>query len=126
MKIEALSDEDIRWMVDEDYVRAHRARGLSPDRPELHGSAQNPDVYFQGREAVNRFYENCPDVIQRTMDRFERLTGRQYRLFDYHGSPDATHVIVIMGSGAETVRETVRALLRRDEKVGVVTVHLYR
>src|SRR5687767_12678082 len=117
MKIEALTDEDIRWMVDEDYVRAHRSRGLSPDHPELHGSAQNPDVYFQGREAVNRFYEACPDVVQRTMDRFERLTGRQYRLFDYHGSPDATRVVVIMGSGAETVKQTVDQLRARGEEV---------
>ena len=126
MKIEALTDEDVRWMIDEDYVRAHRMRGLSPDRPELHGSAQNPDVYFQGREAVNRYYEACPDAVQRTMDRFERLTGRQYRLFDYHGSPDATRVVVVMGSGSETVKQTVDQLRRRGEEVGVLTVHLYR
>src|SRR5688500_18172755 len=126
MKIEALTDEDIRWMVDEDYVRAHRERGLSPDHPELHGSAQNPDVYIQGREASNHFYETCPDTVQRTMDRLERLTGRQYHLFDFHGARDATRVVVVMGSGAETVRETVDHLLARDERVGVLTVHLYR
>jgi pyruvate-ferredoxin/flavodoxin oxidoreductase len=126
MKIEALLDEDIRELIDDALVDAHRDRGLSPDHPQLHGSAQNPDVYFQGREAVNPYYDRCPDTVQRTMDRFARMTGRQYRLFDYHGAPDATRVIVIMGSGAETVRETVDDLRRRGERVGVLTVRLYR
>ncbi|HEU5318011.1 MAG TPA: pyruvate:ferredoxin (flavodoxin) oxidoreductase [Chloroflexota bacterium] len=126
MKIEALSDDQIRAMIDESLVRAHRERGLSPDRPELHGAAQNPDVYFQGREAVNHFYDACPDRVQQAMDRFARLTGRSYRLFEYYGDPDATRVVVVMGSAAETVRETVDDLRLHGERVGVLTVHLYR
>jgi len=125
-KIELLDDETIRAMINEELVRAHRARGLTPDAPVMRGTAQNPDVYFQGRETVNPFYLACPGAVQRTMDRFAALTGRQYRLFDYVGAPDAERVIVIMGSGAETAEETALFLAERGEKVGVLKVRLYR
>jgi pyruvate-ferredoxin/flavodoxin oxidoreductase len=92
-KIEQLSVEQMRSMINDDLVREHRARALSPDHPVLRGSAQNPDVYFQGRETVNRFYEACPEIVQHAMDRFASLTGRQYNLFDYYGAPDAERVI---------------------------------
>src|SRR6516162_5033150 len=100
-KIEELSLDDMRAMIDDDMVRAHRARALSPDHPVLRGSAQNPDVYFQGRETVNPFYLACPTIVQNVMDKFAAIVGRQYKLFDYVGAPDAEHVIVMMGSGAE-------------------------
>ena len=125
-KIEQLTDDDLRALIDDDLVRAHRARALSPDHPFIRGTAQNPDVYFQARETVNPYYLACPEIVQGTMDTLARLTGRQYRLFEYSGSPDAERVIVIMGSGAETARTTARYLSDRGEKVGVVTVHLYR
>jgi pyruvate-ferredoxin/flavodoxin oxidoreductase len=125
-KIEQLSDEDIRAMIDDELVRALRERALSPDHPVLRGSAQNPDVFFQAREAVNPFYQACPEIVQKTMDKFAELVGRQYHLFDYVGAPDAEHVIVLMGSGAETVHETVEELTKRGEKVGVLKVRLYR
>ena len=105
-KIRYLEDDDLRAMLDEDLVTAHRARGLTPDHPVLRGTAQNPDVFFQAREAANPFYAAAPDVVQRTMDRFAALTGRGYRLFDYAGDPDAERVVVVMGSAAETVEET--------------------
>ena len=98
----------MRAMIDDDLVRAHRARGLSPDHPFIRGTAQNPDVYFQARESVNPFYLACPAIVQQAMDRFAELTGRQYHLFDYVGAPDAERVIVVMGSGAETAEETVK------------------
>ncbi len=107
-------------------MRAHRARGLSPDRPFIRGTAQNPDVYFQARESVNPFYLACPAIVQHTMDRFAALTGRQYHLFDYAGAPDAERVIVVMGSGAETTEETANFLAACGEKVGVIKVHLFR
>ncbi len=125
-KIEQLTDDDIRSMINDQWVHEHRARALSPDRPVLRGSAQNPDVFFQARETVNPFYAACPDIVQRNMDRFAQLVGRQYHLFDYVGAPDAEHIIVIMGSGGETVGETVKHLVSEGEKVGVVKVHLYR
>jgi pyruvate-ferredoxin/flavodoxin oxidoreductase len=125
-KIEQVSDDDIRGMVSDEMVHAHRARALSPDHPYIRGTAQNPDVYFQGRESVNPYYAVAADVVQKVMDRFAKLTGRAYHLFDYVGSPEAEHVIVLMGSGAETVEETVKFLLERGEKVGVLKVHLYR
>jgi len=125
-KIEQLSEEDIRKMIDDRLVQAHRARALSPDRPILRGTAQNPDVYFQGREAANSFYQACPEIVQETMDQFSKLVGRQYHLFDYFGAPDAERVIVIMGSGAETAQETAKYLCEKGDKVGVVTVRLYR
>ncbi|MCL4544351.1 MAG: pyruvate:ferredoxin (flavodoxin) oxidoreductase [Chloroflexi bacterium] len=128
MKIEALTDDDVRAMIDEELVRAHRARGLSPDHPVLRGSAQNPDVYFQSREAANPYYAACPGIVQQVMNRFGQLTGRQYHLFEYAGAPDAERVIVVMGSGAETTQETVEYLLARDPglRVGLLKVRLYR
>ena len=125
-KLCMLSDDDIRAMIDDDLVRAHRARGLSPDHPVMRGTAQNPDVYFQGRETVNPFYARTPGIVQGVMDRFARRTGRQYRLFEYYGDPRAERVIVLMGSGAEAARETAEYLNKRSEKVGVIQVHLYR
>ena len=125
-KIEPLTEDDMRAMIDDELVRQHRARALSPDRPALRGSAQNPDVYFQGRETVNRFYLACPNIVQNVMNKFAGLTGRQYKLFDYYGAADAERVIVLMGSGAEAVQETVEVLVNRGEKVGVLKIRLYR
>jgi pyruvate-ferredoxin/flavodoxin oxidoreductase len=121
-----VSDDDVRAMLDETAIAALRQRGLSPDRPELRGTAQNPDVFFQAREACQPFYDACPALVQDAMDRLGKLTGRQYRLFDYVGHPAAERVIVVMGSGAETARETALHLAAQGEAVGVVTVHLYR
>src|SRR5437868_4268260 len=101
-KIEQLNREDMQAMIDDRSVRAHRQRALSPEHPFIRGTAQNPDVYFQARESVNPFYQACPAIVQKTMDRFAALVGRQYHLFDYVGAPDAERVMVIMGSGAET------------------------
>jgi pyruvate-ferredoxin/flavodoxin oxidoreductase len=126
MKIEQLNADDIKYMMDDDLILAHRKRALSPDAPVLRGTAQNPDVYFQGRETVNPFYAACPGIVQAQMDKFAKLTGRQYNLFDYYGAPDAERVVVIMGSGAEAVEETVDYLTAREEKVGVLKVRLYR
>ncbi len=128
-KIEALSDDDLRAMLDEvlwEDVAAHRRRALSPDHPVLRGTAQNPDTYFQAREAINPFYDRLPAVVQETMDQFARRTGRQYRLFDYFGDPQAQRVLILIGSGVETARETVDWLNARGEKVGVLAVRLYR
>ena len=124
--IEALDDATIRAMVDDELVRAFRDRGLSPERPVLKGSAQNPDVFFQAREACNPFYAAVPDITARAMQRFGELTGRYYRLFDYVGAPDADRVIVLMGSGAGAVEEAVDALNARGEKVGLIKVRLFR
>jgi pyruvate-ferredoxin/flavodoxin oxidoreductase len=125
-KIAALEDADLDVMVDDADVSAHRARALSPDHPVLRGSAQNPDVFFQGREAANPYYLNCPAVVQDAMDRFAELTGRRYNLFDYEGAPDAERVVIMMGSGAETVAETVDWLNQRGERVGLLKVRLFR
>jgi len=125
-KIFQLSDEELRFLVDDDLVRAHRARALSPEHPVLRGSAQNPDVYFQMREAVNPYYTAVPGIAQEAMDRFAQITGRHYNLFDYYGDPNAERVVVVMGSGGETVVETVKHLAARGEKVGAVLVRLYR
>jgi len=126
MKIEALADDDLRAMIDVDLVQAHRARALNPDHPTLRGTAQNPDVFFQAREAANSFYLACPGIVQSAMDQFAGLTGRSYHLFDYAGAPDAERVIVVMGSGAETVQETVAHLAAAGERVGVLKARLYR
>jgi len=126
MKIEELNEEDIRFMINDQWIHAHRDRALSPDHPVLRGSAQNPDVFFQAREACNRFYQACPEIVQQTMNRFASLAGRSYHLFDYVGVPDAERVIVVMGSGAEAVQETVEYLLKRGEKVGLIKVRLFR
>ena len=125
-KVEELTFDDMRAMIDGDLVAAHKARSLSPDRPMISGTAQNPDVYFQGRETVNKFYTAVPGIVADTMDKFGKLTGRNYKLFDYVGAPDAEKVIVIMCSGADTTHETVDYLVDKGEKVGVVKVRLYR
>ncbi len=125
-KVEELSKEDMRAMIDEQDVMDHRARGLSPDRPVMRGTAQNPDVYFQGRETVNPYYLKAGEIVQQTMDRFAELVGRQYHLFDYVGAPDAENVVVMMGSGAETMHEVVEKLVEDGDKVGLVKVRLYR
>jgi pyruvate-ferredoxin/flavodoxin oxidoreductase len=125
-KVEELTDETLRALIDEKLVLEHRLRAMNPERPVLRGTAQNPDVFFQAREAVNPYYASCPDVVQATMERFGTLTGRNYRLFDYVGAPDAERVIVIMGSGAEAVHETVKHLIGRGEQVGVIKVRLFR
>ena len=125
-RVEILTDDDLRAMIDDDLVRAHRARALSPDRPVLRGTAQNPDVYFQARETVNPFYLACPEIVQRVMDKFAGITGRQYRLFDYVGAPDAERVIAIMGSGAEAAEELVEHQMQAGEKIGLLKVRLYR
>jgi pyruvate-ferredoxin/flavodoxin oxidoreductase len=125
-KIALLGDEELRAMVDAEAIAAHRGRALTPDRPVLRGTAQNPDTFFQAREAANPFYLACPDIVQKVMDRFAGITGRKYGLFDYVGHPQAKRVIVIMGSGAETVHETVDKLVADGEEVGVLKVRLYR
>jgi pyruvate-ferredoxin/flavodoxin oxidoreductase len=125
-KIEMLSDEQLRAMTDEDAIVAHRRRALTPDRPVIRGTAQNPDVFFQAREACNPFYTAVPAAMQEEMDRFARVTGRRYQLAEYQGDPAAERVIVLMGSAVETVREAVEHLTARGEKVGVVAVRLYR
>ncbi len=125
-KVEELTREDLRAMIDDKLVMAHRARALSPDRPVIRGTAQNPDVYFQGRETSNSYYLKTPAIVQKAMDKFAGIVGRQYHLFDYVGAPDAERVIVMMGSGAEVAHETVEYLTKRGEKVGLLKVHLYR
>ncbi|MBN2171321.1 MAG: pyruvate:ferredoxin (flavodoxin) oxidoreductase [Candidatus Krumholzibacteriota bacterium] len=125
-KVEQLTMDDLAAMIDEDLVREHRRRALSPDRPVLRGTAQNPDVFFQARETVNPYYAACPAIVQKAMDKFAGLTGRQYRLFDYVGDPEAERVIVMMGSGAEVAAEAVDALTARGEPVGLLQVRLYR
>jgi len=125
-RIEQLEDSVIRAMIDDDLVRAHRARGLTPEKPVLRGSSQNPDVFFQARETVNKYYTAVPGIVQEAMDAFAKLTGRQYRIYDYVGAKDAERVIVLMGSGAETAHETVEYLTGKGEKVGVLKVRLYR
>jgi pyruvate-ferredoxin/flavodoxin oxidoreductase len=125
LKVEELTHDDARAMIDEELVRAHRRRALSPDNPFIRGTAQNPDVYFQGRETVNPYYTQCPQIVQNMMDKFAGIAGRQYHLFDYVGAPDADRVIVIMGSGAEAVHEAVEYLNEHGEKVGVLKVRLF-
>jgi pyruvate-ferredoxin/flavodoxin oxidoreductase len=125
-KIEVLSDDDLTAMIDDEPVLAHRARALDPERPVVRGVAQDPDVFFQSREAANTFHAKAPSIVQAAMDRFAALTGRRYRLFDYFGAADAEHVVVLMGSGVETARETIEYLNRRGAKLGVVQVHLFR
>ncbi|MGH9365449.1 MAG: pyruvate:ferredoxin (flavodoxin) oxidoreductase [Thermoanaerobaculia bacterium] len=125
-KIEELSDEDLAQLLDGEDIAAHRRRALSPDRPVLRGTAQNPDAFFQAREAVNPFYLALPDAVTRAMEKFASVTGRRYGLFDYVGHPEAERVLVMMGSGAETAHETVEWLVSRGKKVGLVKVRLYR
>ncbi|MDD4888904.1 MAG: pyruvate:ferredoxin (flavodoxin) oxidoreductase [Phycisphaerae bacterium] len=125
-KIELLTVEDLRAMISDDLVAAHRARGMSPEKPVLRGTSQNPDVYFQGRETVNKYHDACPAIMQKAMDKFAKIVGRQYHLFDYVGAPDATNVVVVMGSGADTAEETVEVLNKKGAKLGLLKVHLYR
>ncbi len=125
-KVELLDDEDLRAMIDDALVQAHRARGLSPEHPFIRGTAQNPDVFFQARESVNPYYIQTPAITQKAMDKFAEVTGRQYHLFDYVGAPDAERVVVLMGSGAHTAAETAKYLAAQGEKVGAVLVRLYR
>ena len=124
-KLATLSDDDLRSVIDETDIASFRARAMTPDHPTLRGTAQNPDVYFQGREAVNRFYDSIPAIVEATMDRFAETTGRRYHLFDYHGHPEAERVIIAMGSSIETITETVDWLVARGEKVGVIAVRLF-
>ena len=125
-KIEQLTDDDLRAMIDDDLVRAHRARGMSPEHPFLRGSAQNPDVFFQARETVNPYYVAITGIVQKAMDKFAKLTGRSYHLFDYIGAADAERVVIIMASGGETAEATVHYLVEKGEKVGVMRVRLFR
>ena len=126
MKISELSDDEIRATINEELVRQHRARALSPDHPVMRGTAQNPDVFFQSRERANALYDATPGIVESVMKRFADLTGRKYGLFDYAGAPDADRLIVMMGSGCETVEETVTAMQASGEKVGLLKVRLYR
>ncbi|MFL6255661.1 MAG: pyruvate:ferredoxin (flavodoxin) oxidoreductase, partial [Pyrinomonadaceae bacterium] len=125
-KIEQLADEDLRALIDPELVRAHRSRALTPDRPVVRGTAQNPDVFFQAREASNPFYLATPAIVQESFDKLAALTGRRYRLFDYTGHPEAERVLLMMGSGCEAAEEVVEALLNQGERVGLVKVRLYR
>ncbi len=125
-KIEELTFDDMRAMIDDNLVMAHRMRGLTPDRPVIRGASHNPDVYFQARETVNQYYLATPAIMQKAMDKFAKLTGRQYKLFDYFGAPDAERIIVVLGSGGETIQTTMNALNARGEKLGLVQVALYR
>jgi pyruvate-ferredoxin/flavodoxin oxidoreductase len=125
-KISPISDEQVRQMIRQELVAAHHGRGLTPEHPVLRGTAQNPDVFFQGREAGNQFYDATPEIVQKEMDRLAELTGRKYKLFDYVGAPDAERVIVSMGSSIETIEDTVDSLTRAGEKVGLLKVRLFR
>ena len=125
-KIEVLGADDLRAMIDDEAVLAHRRHGLTPETPVIRGTAQNPDVFFQGREACNPYYDACPEIVQKAMDRFAQVVGRQYRLFEYIGAPDADRVIVIMGCGAESTHEAADYLNAKGEKVALLKVRLYR
>lgn len=125
-KIEIVSDDIMRQMITDDLVKAHRERALTPDRPVIRGTAQNPDVFFQNRETVNPYYNVCADLVQEQMDKFAALTGRQYQVFQYYGDPQAERVVVLMASGCETASETVDYLNKAGEKVGIIKVRLYR
>jgi len=125
-KIVKLLDDDLQALIDDDLIREHRARSLSPDRPVLRGTAQNPDVYFQGRETVNPYYAACPGIVREAMNKFAEITGRVYEIFQYSGHPEAKRVVVLMGSGGETAEATVNYLAAKGEKVGAIRVRLYR
>ncbi len=125
-KIEELTHDDMRALIDDDWVLAHRLRGLSPDRPSIRGTAQNPDVFFAARETVNAYYTKVPGMAQKAMDRFAEVVGREYHLFDYVGAPDAERVVMMMGSGADTMHEVVEYLAGQGEKIGLIKVRLYR
>jgi pyruvate-ferredoxin/flavodoxin oxidoreductase len=125
-KIVQLLDDDLRALIDDDLIREHRARGMTPDKPILRGTAQNPDVYFQGRETVNPFYAATPGIVQEAMEKFAEITGRKYELFQYSGHPEAERVVILMGSGGETAEATVKYMAKQGEKVGALRVRLYR
>ncbi len=125
-KVEEISLDEMRALIDDEFVRAHRERGLNPEKPVLRGSSQNPDVFFQGRETVNKYYLATPAIVQKVMDKFAKVTGRQYKLFDYVGAPDAERIIIAMGSGSEAIHETVKYLVNKGEKIGAIKVRLYR
>ena len=125
-KIERLDEDDLKALIDDDTIAQHRSRALSPDHPVVRGTAQNPDVFFQGRETVNPFYDKTPEIVQEVMDAFSEQVGRSYHLFDYVGAPDAEKVIVLMASGTETAEETAMSLAEAGEKVGVISIRLYR
>jgi pyruvate-ferredoxin/flavodoxin oxidoreductase len=125
-KIEQLTFDDMKEMIDEEHVIAHRKRGLTPENPNIRGTSQNPDVFFAARETVNSYYQKVPGIVEEYMERFAKLTGRSYNLFDYVGAPDAERIVVLMGTGAETMEEVVRYLSEKGEKVGVIKVRLYR
>ena len=125
-KIFQITDGELRQLIDDDLVRAHRARALTPEHPVLRGTAQNPDVYFQARETVNPYYDATPAIVQEMMDAFAKVTGRHYNLFDYVGHPEAERVVILMGSGADTAEATVNYLVEKGEKVGLLKVRLYR
>jgi len=125
-KIELLDESVLRALIDDQLIAEHRARGMTPDKPVLRGTAQNPDVFFQAREAANNYYSACPDIVQKVMDEFAEQTGRKYKLFDYVGAPDAERVIVLMGSGCEAAEETIEQLNHHGAKVGILKVRLYR
>ena len=125
-KIQLIPDDVMRELIDDDEIAEWRAHAMSPDHPVLRGTAQNPDAFFQGREAANPVYDICPDIVPHVMDEFAKHTGRQYKLFEYAGAPDAERVLVIMGSGAEVAQEAVEFLNRRGEKLGLIKVRLYR
>ncbi len=125
-KIEELTDADLKHIITDDMISSHRDRALTPDKPVIRGTAQNPDAFFQAREAVSPFYAACPEAVVKQMERFAELTGRSYKLFDYHGAPDADRVIIAMGSATDTIYETVDAMVAAGEKVGLLNVKLYR
>ncbi len=125
-KVEELSFEVMRQMISDELVRANRGRGLSPERPMIRGTSQNPDVYFTEREASNKLYTAVPAIVEKAMNQFAKLTGRQYKLFDYVGAPDAERLVIVMGSGADVCEETCKYLTKRGEKVGVLKVRLFR
>jgi pyruvate-ferredoxin/flavodoxin oxidoreductase len=125
-KIELLDYEDLKKLVDYDELKKFREHALNPDHPVIRGTNQNPDIDFQTREAVNKYYLALPEIVEGYMNEINKLTGRDYKLFNYTGAPDAENVVVIMGSGAQTVEEVVKILVGQGEKVGVLNVHLYR
>jgi len=125
-KVEMLTKDDMRAVIEDEYVLAHRARGMNPENPVLRGTSQNPDVFFAARETVNKYYLATPEIVQKYMDKFAQVVGRQYHLFDYAGAPDAERVVVMMGSGADAMHETVEELAAQGEKVGLVKVRLFR
>ncbi|MDZ7725785.1 MAG: pyruvate:ferredoxin (flavodoxin) oxidoreductase [candidate division KSB1 bacterium] len=125
-KVEQLTMDDLKAMINDEKVFEHRMRGLSPENPKIRGTAQNPDLFFQARETVNPYYQNCPEIVQNAMDQFAGLTGRQYHLFDYYGDPEAERIIMLMGSGAESAQEAVEYMNNQGEQVGMIKVRLYR